>query len=123
GGRLELAHLLHGAPVPGFQTYFSGAPVVYPVLAGLADELGGLATVRLLSLVLMLCATVLCYATGRRLYNRRSGLFAAGLFAGTGAAQFLGAFATYDALAIFLLASATWLGVRSAWCKGPAARI
>jgi Dolichyl-phosphate-mannose-protein mannosyltransferase len=123
GGRLELAHLLHGAPVPGFQTYFSGAPVVYPVLAGLADELGGLATVRLLSLVLMLGATVLCYATGRRLYSRRAGLFAAGLFAGTGAAQFLGAFATYDALAILLLASATWLGVRSAWCQATAARI
>ncbi len=123
GGRLELAHLLHGAPVPGFQTYFSGAPVVYPVLAALADETGGLAAVRLLSLALMLGATMLCYATARRLYSRRAGLFAAALFAGTGAAQFLGAFATYDALAIFLLASATWLGVRSAWCQHAAARL
>jgi 4-amino-4-deoxy-L-arabinose transferase-like glycosyltransferase len=120
GGHLELAHLLHGAPVPGFQTYFSGAPVFYPVLAALADNVGGLAAARLLSLGLMLAATVLCYATARRIYSRRAALFAAGLFAGTGAAQFLGAFATYDALAIFLLAGATWLGVRSASCALPA---
>jgi hypothetical protein len=120
GGHLELQHLLHGTPVPGFQTYFSGAPVVYPVLAALADNLGGLAAARLLSLALILAATVTCYATARLVYNRWAGLFAAGLFAGTGAAQFLGAFATYDALAIFLLAGATWLGMRSASCGRPA---
>jgi len=27
-GHLELAHILHGTPVPAFQTYFSGAPAV-----------------------------------------------------------------------------------------------
>src|SRR5690348_2557123 len=31
-GHLELAHWLHGAPIPPFPTFFSGAPVVYPPL-------------------------------------------------------------------------------------------
>ena len=32
-GHLEIAHLLHGAPLQGnYASYFSGAPVLYPVL-------------------------------------------------------------------------------------------
>lgn len=115
-GHLEIAHLLHGTPVPAFQTYFSGAPALYPVLAAAADHVGGIAMARLLSLGFMLAATGLGYDVTRRLYDRRSGLFAAALFAGTGSAQFLSALATYDALALCLLAAATWLGVRAAWC-------
>jgi Dolichyl-phosphate-mannose-protein mannosyltransferase len=121
-GHLEIAHLLHGAPAPVFQTYFSGAPVIYPVLAAAADHVGGLAVARLLSLGFMLAATALGYDVTRRLYDRRSALFAAALFAGTGAAQFMSAFATYDALALCLLAAATWLGVRAASC-GPRAQL
>jgi hypothetical protein len=121
-GHLEIAHLLHGAPAPAFQTYFSGGPVIYPVLAAAADHVGGLAMARLLSLGFMLAATALGYDVTRRLYDRRSGLLAATLFAGTGAAQFMSAFATYDALALCLLAAATWLGVRAAWCR-PRARL
>ena len=39
---------------------------------------------------------------------------AAGAFACAAAAQFLGAFATYDAMALCMLAMATWLGVQAA---------
>jgi hypothetical protein len=39
---------------------------------------------------------------------------AAGLFATLAGTQFLGALATYDAMALFLLVLAAWLGVRSA---------
>ena len=39
------------------------------------------------------------------------------MFATLAGAQFLGAFATYDAMALFLLALAAWLGVRSADCQ------
>ena len=113
-GHLEWSHWLYGAPIPAFQNYFSGAPVVYPPLGALADSYGGLASARVLSLFLMLAATWLLYATTRRIFDRRAAFFAAALFAGLGATQFLGAFATYDAMAVAMLALASWLGVRAA---------
>jgi 4-amino-4-deoxy-L-arabinose transferase-like glycosyltransferase len=50
----------------------------------------------------------------RRLYDRRAAFFAAALFAGLAATQFLGALATYDAMALFLIAGASWLAVVAA---------
>src|ERR1700735_5157340 len=94
---------LHGAPVPNFPSYFSGAPVVYPPLGAMAAALGGLYGARILSLFFMLFATVLLHGVTRRIYDRRSANFAAAIFAGLGATQFLGAFATYDAMALMLL--------------------
>ncbi len=113
-GHMEWSHWLHGAPIPAFQTYFSGAPVVYPPLGALADTYGGLAAARLLSLCLMLGATCLLYYVTLRVFDSRSAFFGAALFAGLGATQFLGALATYDAMAVALLALATWLGIRTA---------
>ncbi len=119
-GHLELAHILHGTPVPVFQSYFSGAPVIYPPLGALADSLGGLAAARILSLAFMLGATVLLYATTRQLFGRRAGEIAGGSFGLLGPAQFLGAFATYDAMALFLLALATYLVVMARrWLSEP----
>ena len=120
-GHLEWARLLHGARIPDFPSYLSGAPVIYPPLGALADSIGGLAAARILSLGLMLGVTSLLWATTTRLYGNRAALLAAALFATLAGAQFLGAFATYDALALFLLALAAWLGVRSADCQ-PRAR-
>jgi 4-amino-4-deoxy-L-arabinose transferase-like glycosyltransferase len=116
-GQLEWAHWLHQVPIPAFPAYFSGAPVVYPPLAALADGIGGLAAARLLSLCFMLGVTSLLWATAHRLYGRRAALLAAALFATLAGTQFLGAFATFDAMALFLLALAAWLGVRSADCR------
>ncbi len=113
-GHLEWSHLLHGNPMPNFPAYFSGAPVIYPPLGALADSIGGLAAARTLSLCFMLGVTGLLWATTGRLYGRRAALLAAGLFATLAGTQFLGAFATYDAMALFLMALAGWLGVRSA---------
>lgn len=114
-GRTEWQHWLHGVPLPpGFPTYFSGAPVVYPPLGAAADAAFGLAGARLLSLVFMLTASVLLYKTTDRLFGGRSGLLAAAVFASVGSAQFLGAFATYDAMALTLLALASWLAVKAA---------
>jgi 4-amino-4-deoxy-L-arabinose transferase-like glycosyltransferase len=113
-GRLELAHFLHHAPMPDVATYLSGAPVVYPPLAAIADDIGGLAGARLLSLVFMLITTTALHGVTRRLLSSRPAAFyAAALFAWLGSAEFLGAFATYDAMALMLLAVATWLGVRA----------
>jgi Dolichyl-phosphate-mannose-protein mannosyltransferase len=116
-GHLEWAQWLHGMPVPDFPSYFSGAPVIYPPLGALADSIGGLAAARILSLCFMLGVTSLLWATTARLYGQRAALLAAGLFATLAGTQFLGAFATFDAMALFLLALAAWLGVRSADCQ------
>src|SRR3984885_3278967 len=113
-GRLEWEHWLHRAPGPNFPRYFSGAPFVYPPLGAMAAALGGLYAARILSLFFMLFATVLLHGVTRRIYDRRSANFAAAVFAGLGATQFLGAFATYDALALMLLGLATWLSRRGA---------
>jgi len=116
-GQLEWAHWLHQAPIPAFPAYFSGAPVVYPPLGALADSIGGLTAARLLSLCFMLGVTSLLWATTHRLYGRRAALLAAALFATLAGTQFLGSFATFDAMALFLLTLAAWLGVRSADCR------
>jgi hypothetical protein len=113
-GRVEWSHWLHGGLTPNFPTYFSGAPVIYPPVAAMAAALGGLTGARILSLCFILNATVLLHGVTRRLFDWRSANFAAAVFAGLGATQFLGAFATYDAMALMLLALATWLCVRAA---------
>jgi hypothetical protein len=113
-GHMELNHFLHHAAMPNVASFMSGSPVVYPPLAALADDIGGLAGARILSLAFMLVATTALHGVTRRLLaSRPAAFFAAALFAWLGTAQFLGAFATYDAMALMLLALATWLGVRA----------
>ncbi len=113
-GHLQWAHWLHGTQVPPFSAYFSGTPVIYPPIAALADSIGGLAAARILSLVFMLGVTTLLWGTVGRLYNQRAAFFACALFAVLGPTLHLGAFATYDAMALFLVALAAWLVVRAA---------
>jgi 4-amino-4-deoxy-L-arabinose transferase-like glycosyltransferase len=112
-GHLEWAHWLHGVPVPPLAAYFSGAPVIYPPLGAVADSVGGLAGARVLSLVFMLGATGLLWGVAGRLFGRRAGFFAAALFAVLGPVLHLGAFATYDAMSVFLVALAAWCVVRA----------
>ncbi|MER5639456.1 glycosyltransferase family 39 protein [Kitasatospora sp. NPDC002227] len=113
-GHAEIAQLFHGAPdYGGFASYFSGAPTLYPVLAAAVDSVFGLAGARALSLLFMLGANALLYSFTRRLFNERAGLCASVLFAFAQSTLFLGNFATYDAMAVFLLALATWIVVRT----------
>jgi Na+-transporting NADH:ubiquinone oxidoreductase subunit NqrD len=111
-GHLEWSHWLHGTPLPPFPSYFSGAPVIYPPLGALADSVGGLVGARILSLVFMLGATALLWGTASKLYGQRAAFFAAALFAVVGPTLHLGAFATYDAMSVFLVALAGWCVVR-----------
>jgi hypothetical protein len=113
-GHDEIAHLLHGAVIANYQTYFSGAPTVYPVLGAMADSVGGLLAARLLGLAFMLAATFLLYDAAGRLFDRTAGLLAAALFVVAGPTQFLSAFATYDPMALFLLVLSGWLVIRAA---------
>jgi hypothetical protein len=112
-GHVEVMHWLHGTSVPAYATYLSGAPVIYPPLAALAASVGSLAGARLLSLAFMLSATALLWGTTTRLFGRPAALLAALLFAVLGPTQFLGALATYDAMALFLLTAAVWCVVRA----------
>ncbi len=119
----QLIHeLWHGGGTPYYETYFSGAPDLYPVLAGIADHLGGLAAVRLMSLACMLTATGLLYATADRIFGYWPAVTAAALFASLGVTQFLGAYATFDAMALMLMAAATYCALRAAEDRAGAAR-
>jgi len=119
-GHLEITHLLYHVPIPQAQEFLSGAPVLYPIIGAIADSYGGLTAARLLSLVFMLAATTLLYLTTSRLFGRRAGVAAAAVFAALGPVQALGVFATYDPMAIFLLALSAWLTVRA---RGRAAEL
>jgi hypothetical protein len=107
-GHLEWAHWLHGATIPAFTTWFSGSPAIYPPIGALADHVGGLAGARVLSLGFMLGATCLLWGTATRLYGRTAAAFATAVFAVLGPTLHLGAFATYDPMALFLMALAAW---------------
>ncbi len=113
-GHLEWGHWLHGNTLPPFPDYFSGVPVLYPPLGALANHFGGLAGARLLSLGFMLVATVLLHGTTRRLFDYAAANFAALLFAVLGSTEFVGALATYDAMALTLTAFSAWLVVVAA---------
>ena len=115
-GHLEWSHWLHGTQIPAYQTWFSGAPVIYPPIGAIAGSLGGLTAARLLSLVFMLGVTSFVWYTATRLLgDERAAFFAAALFAALAPTLHLGSYATYDALALLLLAAATWCaaGARS----------
>jgi hypothetical protein len=112
-GHLEWAHWLHGEAIPPFSSYFSGAPVIYPPLGALADSIGGLTAARILSLIFMLGATALLWGACSRLFGQRAAFFAAALFAVLAPTLHLGAFATYDALSVFLIALAAWLVIHA----------
>ncbi|HEX6394636.1 MAG TPA: glycosyltransferase [Acidimicrobiales bacterium] len=117
-GKYVVRSWFHRTPDLHFPTYFSGAPTIYPVLAGIADSIGGLVGARVLSLVFMLLATSFCYLTATRLFGRPAGWFAAAVFVTSQGTQFLGAFATFDAMALMLVACTAWIVVRNAESSG-----
>ena len=98
--------------LPSYTTSFPGSPLVYPPLVGAVDSVGGLIAARLLSLVFMLGATALVYSMGDRMFGQISGLLAALLFAVCGIVVHLGAAATFDPMALFLLVLALYAAVR-----------
>lgn len=114
-GHAEIAHLFHGAALPiDYNAYFSGSPVLYPVLAAAVDSQFGLLGARLLSLCFMLATTALLFGTTRRLFNERAALIAAASFSVIEPVVVLGNYATYDAASLFLLALTTWIVIRTA---------
>ncbi len=112
-GHQEIEHLLHGTVLTtDYNSYFSGSPWLYPVLAGAVDMEFGLRGARLLSLFFMLSVTALLYSMTRRLFNERVAICAAGVFAVLQSTIVMGYYATYDSAAVLLIALAAWLVVR-----------
>lgn len=114
-GRLQWAHWLHGTSMPNVASYFSGSPVLYPPVGAIAGAVGGLAGARVLSLLFMLGATVLLYATAKRLFGPVPALCGAALWVTTEAAVSLGVFAVYDPMAVFLCCAAVWAAVEAGY--------
>ena len=108
-GSQDFSHWIHGVPIEDYQTFLSGAPVVYPPIAAIVNAVGGLVAARFLSLAFMVGATCLLYVTAARLFDKWTAMAAAALFAGLAGTQFLGALATYDAMALFLLVLSAYL--------------
>lgn len=119
----QLIHeLWHGGGSPYYETYFSGAPDLYPILAAMADDFGGLVAVRLMSLVFTLVAAGLLFATTRRMFGYWPAVTATALFAGLGVTDGVGVLATFDSLSLLLIAAAAYCGVRAAEGRQTAAR-
>jgi 4-amino-4-deoxy-L-arabinose transferase-like glycosyltransferase len=110
-GYLNAAHqgLAH---LPSYANSFPGLPVLYPPIASAFDSIGGLIAARLVSLVFMLGATAMVYLIGDRLFGRICGVLGALLFAVCGIVVHLGAAATFDPMAMFLLVLALYAAVR-----------
>jgi hypothetical protein len=106
--------------LPAFANQFPGLPVLYPPIAATFDSAGrfvdgssgGLFAARLLSVVFMLAATAMVYLIGDRLFGRIPGVLAALLIAVCGIVVHLGAAATFDPMALFLLVLALYAAVR-----------
>lgn len=107
------------------ETFFSGAPSLYPVFASFLDSIGGLELARAFSGLCMVSATLAVYWTTSHLFphspGRRASLFAAVVFALSAPVLFLGNLATFDAPSFACLAWAMALAVwassndRSIW--------
>lgn len=99
------------------ESFFSGAPMLYPVLGALLDRVGGLALARLFSTVCMLTATAAIYWGTNVLFDhhprpRTAGIFSAFVFALSAPVIFLSNFATFDAPSFTLIA---WAAALSIW--------
>ena len=112
-GHQVIYELFHGGGSPYYETYFSGAPDIYPPIAAVADHLGGIVAVRLMSCVFMLVTTVLLHATSSRLFGYWAGVASAALFATLGLTHSIGVYANYDAMALMLLAGAAYCAARA----------
>ncbi len=121
-GHQIIRELWHGGGSPYYETYLPGVPSIYPVIAAVADFTGGLAAVRLMSLVFMLAASWVLYLTARRLFGYWPAVAATGVFGLLGVSRVAGASATPDALAIALMGLAAYCAVRAAGPTGPAHR-
>jgi Dolichyl-phosphate-mannose-protein mannosyltransferase len=112
-GHQLIWELFHGGGSPYYETWFSGAPVVYSPLAAMADYVGGIVAVSLMSAVFMQVAAMMLFLTGRRLFGYWPAVCGCALWAGLSLTQVVGRNAVYDALALMLLTVAAYFASRT----------
>lgn len=113
-GHRMIDHLLHGAHLSEYPgAYFSGGPGAYPPIAAVVDSVGGLTGARILSEVFIIVAMIAVYSSAALLFGEVAGVIGAGAFVLCGSIIFVSHLATFDAMAIALLALALWLSVYS----------
>lgn len=118
-GHRMIQHLLHGTFLPDYPgAFFSGAPALYPVVAAMADAVGGLEAARDVSLGFAVITTLAVYGIGSRLFGRAAGIIGASAFVLCGSVIYISHFATYDSMMMALVAVAAWLAFASAQRDG-----
>lgn len=118
-GHRVIQHITHGVFLSGYPgSFFSGAPGLYPALAAMADNVGGLAAARGVSLLFACVATIATYGVGNRLFGRAAGIIGAAAFVLCGSVIYISHFATYDSMMMALVALAVWLAIYSAQRDG-----
>ena len=119
-GRQIIHHWDGGPPLlENYAYYFSGYPYVYPVVGGFLDMVGGLELARDFSLACMLGVTAIGYAVTAKLFGRRAAVFASAGYASTGSVLFVGRLATFDAMCLLLIASASALAIHGGMGRRP----
>lgn len=103
---------IHVTEYPG--TYFSGAPGIYPVLAAIVESFLGVGGARTLSLAFACLVIVGAFGIGRELFGIPAGLLGAAALSLCGSVIFVSNLATFDAMALALVALAAWLALYSA---------
>lgn len=123
-GRQYVDQLSGGPPVTEpYASYFAGLPYLQPLALGFLAQVGGVEAARSLSTALLLGVTLGVFLLGRLLFDERSGLAAAALFAIQAPVLFLGRLASYDAGCLFLLAFAAVAAVAAARATGVLAAV
>lgn len=118
-GHRVAQNVFHGSVIIEHPSaYLSGSPMVYPPLAAFADTLGGLGLARNLSLAFIVVAGVMVYLLAAQLFGRLAGVAAQTAFVLNGSVLFQAHLATFDAMALCLVAAAAWVAVRSAQRNG-----
>ena len=111
-GQAYIDHWLTGGPLAAeVGAGFSGAPVLYPVLAAVLDRIGGLELVRFSSLACIIGTALLLRSLATNLFSARAGLLTAAMFSLTGPVIYVAHLGTFDAPVVLLLALALWLGL------------
>lgn len=86
---------------------------LYPVLAAIADYVGGNLALRGLSTLLNVLAAAFVFLATRRLFDQQTALWAMLIFGLTGVSLALGQYAVYDAPAVCLLAAALFCLIKA----------
>jgi len=110
--------IIGGEPCLGCP-HHTGSVMIWPVLAALADSVGGIHAVRILNILIGLALTVIVYATAATLFGGSTGLIAAALFMCTGQTLYLMKLGTYDMIAAFFIGASFFMFVVSASTAAP----